>query len=388
MNLSTPRRVLAWTTLCASLGLGGPAPAAAQDEAPRSYALLIGLNEYLAEMESVPRLQFAVPDAEELGAELEKRNWSTRIVTDDEATRNRIVSELVRLAQQTRQQDTVLVYFAGHGVHDTTAGEHTYWLTYTASLARLAVEGIRLSHLLEYVDDIPAERKVLILDHCHSGKVENVAAAVGGPRDAETELQITRDLFPADEFVGSVQERFARGLVVLGSARDEAYEFPDLGHGVFTHGLLEALRDPDSDVDGNGKLSIAELSGRVKGALDAEAAARNITQVPIEIVTGHDLLTWDVLDAALAPGADGSRLRAFLTGLALEVDLDTCVKAMAFQAINRWESFEAQGVPLPAVDQAIVNEVRDSFDLGTNVDSLTKKQMIEDVVTELVEACG
>ena len=379
-------------TLLATVGVAltllvlGSAPVAlAQDDRPpQKHALVIGVNRYIAEIENVPQLQFAVPDAERIGEILDERGWDARRVTDEYATRDRIVRELSRLARETKQQDSVLIYFAGHGVVDKTGRDHTYWLTYTATWGSLAVHGIRLTHLLEYVQDIPASRKLVLLDHCHSGDVEKiigVAAGGGlspGSRAGVGELQVTRNLFPTDDFKKEVKGRFGEGLAILGAARNAAYEFEDLGHGMFTHGLIEALTKPGADTNKDNFLSLNEIWTHTKTKLQEITTQKGITQEPIDLVLGAGMLDWNVIDA---PGLAPDRIARDLEKVINEIDqtagLNIRVKAACFQAVGTWKDARLTGGEPPPADAQIVEELRGIGTLGTQISWTTKKNMLE-----------
>jgi uncharacterized caspase-like protein len=213
----------------------------------------------------VSKLFHAEQDAKAIVAVLEEQHFEDIVpLVGSLARRETIVAALAKLVQEAKPQDTVLIYFAGHGVKakwaERGSKSHSYWLSYDATLASLEVKGLRLEHVMDYVDDIPAGKKIVILDHCHSGTVElpkTVAGGGGGGggggRDAEGSLKIKRDLFLPNEFNGQVLSRVGdEGLLILGSATDAAYELPTLGHGLFTSVLLAAIGTKAADAPPDG----------------------------------------------------------------------------------------------------------------------------------------
>jgi hypothetical protein len=304
--------------------------------------------------------------------------WDVKPIAPREGTRSNIVKELARLAREAGPNDTVLIYFAGHGIRDPGPGSHTYWVTYDVSRELLQVEGIRLTHLLDYIDEIPAQRKMVILDHCYSGDVEIVTGDGGGPgadRAPEGGVQMVRKAFPVDDFRQRVEQNVPKGLVILGAAREEAYEFPDLEHGIFTWVFLKALKDPRTDADENGRLSVAELSGRVREELRALTTAKAIKQVPIEVVRGSDISSWEPFDAVVG-GAQA--LRSYVAALDLQTagGIDVTVQSRIFAAINRWDAARNAGLAPDPKDQKIVDLIHKLRDLEDSVDAETKSQML------------
>ncbi|HET8644837.1 MAG TPA: caspase family protein, partial [Vicinamibacteria bacterium] len=233
------KRALAAALLLAAL------PAAARAQTPRKHALLIGLNKYLRPI-SVPELRFAENDVNKLKSVLEKRGYEVTAVRSDEASRSRVIAELYRLATTVKDTDDFILYYAGHGVRNRLPSRKTYWLTYDADLEYLDVSGIRLQHLLDYVQDIRARRKLILLDHCFSGDIVVSPASAppappapgpgpGGPgeRGPEGSVNLSRGGFPLGEIRAQVQAS-GEGLVIITAARAGAIEVAGLDHGVFT----------------------------------------------------------------------------------------------------------------------------------------------------------
>jgi hypothetical protein len=363
--------------LALALFLAAAGGARAQDAvAGRKHAVVFGINGTSSPFAGIPTLGYAEKDALAMAELLGASGWDVARIPWREGTRARIVAELARLARETVAEDTVLLYFAGHGIRDPGPGEHTYWVTYQVSPRELPVEGIRLTHLLDYVDEIPAQRKLVILDHCYSGDVEIPVLGADGPgadRGPGDGVSVVRKAFPIDDVRSRVEESVQRGLVILGAAREEAYEFEDLGHGIYTWALLEALGDERTDSNGNGRIAITELIERIKGELETLAPAHPIRQVPIEIVRGSDLTSWEPFDAVVG-GAQA--LRQYVDELALQADVDLAVQGRVFAAINRWDAARRAGLPPDPKDQKVVDLVNKLRDLEDSVDAETKSQLL------------
>lgn len=266
----------------------------------KKYALLIGINKY-SSVDLIEReLRFARADAESLGQVLKERNWETTILVDASADRKRIIQELYRLAVLAQPSDKVLIYFAGHGVRDPRGSGKTYWVTTEATPSSLISDGIRLNHILEYVDEIGAQEKILLLDHCYAGDF-NVTAS-GGAGDSRNALgQGTvdineRDLFPSE--VESLEDINNNQLTIFAAARGPAYEDEAFGgHGMFTKAVLDVLQSPLSD--GNpkdGKISLGELWQNIKVSIQEMAELKDVPQRPISNATVNQL-EWHLFDA-------------------------------------------------------------------------------------------
>jgi formylglycine-generating enzyme required for sulfatase activity len=243
---SKPGHLFVFSVLCISV-LGGsllaegaeqgsPAQPQAAKEG-RRYALVIGINDY----ERLGTLDCARQDAEELARVLVERggfqrqrlrlvtdgqrpaglNWSSARFTD-------LLDGFRQFTSWPRPGDTLLIFFAGHGV---TIGNEAYLMPVDGFDEST---GLSLSWLRQLTAECKATTKVLILDACHSGKV------VRG--------------------VTGIAPSLAQGAatLVLASCADKEISYPEDGHGVFTAGLLQGLSGL-ADADKDGVITGAEL---------------------------------------------------------------------------------------------------------------------------------
>ncbi len=372
--------VLAFLTLPM---VGSVSPAVAQDEKPRNYAILIGVNSTM--LESAPKLQYAEKDALALAEELKSLGWTDPppvVIDTSNATRVRIIGELTRLARIAQPQDSVLIYFAGHGVRDTVVGKHTYWLTYNSDQSNLAVEGIRLSHLLDHVMDIPAAHKLVILDHCYSGDIvaappaaSAASAASGGGRDGVTVrpgLLVPRNLEP-EELAKEVKDHLSPALALLGAARGSAFEYADLGHGVFTWALLQALRTPGTDSDDDDSLSLDEIWRRTTSLLGAKALEKQIVQTPLQHLEGA-VLSWKLFPVR---ESSGNTLLDFVDEIDRNQTLQSTVRMVCIQAVRNWQARRQQELEPDPQDLLVVQELQGLRAAPPSMSWSIKKETLE-----------
>jgi filamentous hemagglutinin family protein len=183
-------------------------------------ALLIGINTY--EDPLIPALETARPDAIALGKQLQEHFAYTTVNTLADASRASIVLALRQLARESGPQDTVTVYFAGHGYLDETTGKG-YWIA-ADSDSRSPTGWLNNDDIARLLGEIPARQILLVSDSCFSG---SLLKGVLANRD------MTRD---------PVALLSKRSVVALSSGGDEpvADSGPD-GYSVFSGELMKAL---------------------------------------------------------------------------------------------------------------------------------------------------
>jgi WD40 repeat protein len=212
------------------------------------YILAVGINEY---KNPKLNLNYAKPDAESFGKIVNEQSSAlfnkVELVTlyDKDATRQRILNELDRMAGQVHQEDVFVLYYAGHG---SMVDNKFYFIPtensrlYDAST--LQKEGIEAAIIQEKLRNIRALKQLIVMDACQSG--------------GSVELLATRG---ATEEKAIAQLSRSTGIHVMASAGSEQFatEFTELGHGLFTYVLIKALEGAADGAPKDGKVTIYEL---------------------------------------------------------------------------------------------------------------------------------
>lgn len=264
-------------------------------ETPKRHALVVGINSYI---DPKLALQYAVADARAMNDVLADHGYDVVLIPDHEASRTRLIQELTKYALIVRPDDTFALFLAGHGMRNAVIDE-VYWLPYDANVTLPDINGIRLRHLFDYINDIHASRKIVILDHCYSGELTNDGGAVanGLSRNGSYgEPTTPRDAFPVAD-VESAITRASRGTFVVTAARGLAREDPQDGHGLMTWALLQAVRTNEADQPAiagkplDGALSIGELKRYLYAKVLEVSRTRGFKQQPITNLYGQDTST-------------------------------------------------------------------------------------------------
>lgn len=250
----------------------------------RLHLLAVGLNEY-----KNPKfnLNYCRPDVDAFADSFLKRSGTlftdvqVHKLYDADATGEAISAKMKEIAEVAAADDVFVFAFAGHGVMSEGGGDQdpefhmipydvTQMYGNDAMLAELALSG---SHLQQLAAAIPARKQLMVLDACQSGGVVE-SFAIRGAAEERALAQLAR----------------SSGMYVLASTRSEQFatEAEELGHGLFTFALLEAI-EGKGDANSDGKITVKEveawLNERVPELSEKHTGA---AQYPNSFARGQD----------------------------------------------------------------------------------------------------
>lgn len=223
------------------------------DVKPSLYALVIGINDY-----KNPKLQLnnAVADALLFGNTLKQSasglfdKVNLKMLTTAEATTNENIIRELKAMRSLNPDDLFVFYVASHGTVDE--GEY-YLITSNVGSTRtekLKSDAVSQTAFKELIANIPATKKMIIIDTCNAG-------ALGS---AIQTAMLTRGM--SEDTAMKVLSR-AVGSTVLSASTSiqEALEGYN-GHGLFTFVLAEGLQGK-ADKGRTGYVKTTELADYV-----------------------------------------------------------------------------------------------------------------------------
>ncbi|KYC35410.1 peptidase C14 [Scytonema hofmannii PCC 7110] len=222
------------------------------------WVFLVGVNHY--QDESLPSLRYPAIDCQGLAEALAKatRGFPKKevIIHHDFGTHpptlETVRRSLQQLISQTRYQDTVLLYFSGHGMLEQSTQQAVLCLSDT-NKDNLLTSGLSLQALLQILSASPAHQQLLCLDTCHSGDMVLVGSgAKGAIATDENSITKTLDITPQLQEVLRKRASQSKGFCALLSCDQgqQSWEFPELGHGLFTYYLMRGLLGEAADSQG------------------------------------------------------------------------------------------------------------------------------------------
>jgi formylglycine-generating enzyme required for sulfatase activity len=129
-------------------------------------ALIIGINDYKGA--KIPDLETPINDAKAIAKVLkEKYGFKVELLLDRNATKRAIFRGLRRLAKKTQPNDSVLIYFAGHGALDKTYDDG-WWIPADATGGD-PFTYLDNGEVQKAMKSMKARHVLLISDSCYSG---------------------------------------------------------------------------------------------------------------------------------------------------------------------------------------------------------------------------
>jgi hypothetical protein len=251
--------------------------------AARKLALVIGVSEYEDPM--LTPLAFARADAEGMSGVLAAPEYGgfddVRTVVGREATTSAgITQALERLLSVAGPEDTVLVYLSGHGTLDLDWQQQPdlFLASSDTRTDDLPKTGLRVRELQDLLGSSNARRKVLIIDACHHG--------AGKSKVAPETIARLRGLKGAGTPLLREPEQGFEAHLFASTFGLPALEDPVLGHGVYTHYLMEAMSAQAelADRDGDRLVSVSEAHDWARDQTIAHTAAVQVPRAEYKIV--------------------------------------------------------------------------------------------------------
>ena len=234
------------------------------------YAVIIAIANY-----QDPRLnlKYTVKDAQGIYDVLTDPKFGgvpkdhIQLLLDQEATTRNIKNKLgTWLPRQAKEEDTVMIYYSGHGAPEE---DRTYWVTYDADVNDLYSSALGNNEIHEMLNAIKSERVVTFLDSCYSAAT---VVRTNNTRSLPTEI-------PFENFAGK-----GRLVISASDGKQFSLELAEYGHGVFTYYLLKGLKgEADGKAGGppDGVIDVDEIWNYVKYQVTETARKAGNSQTPV-----------------------------------------------------------------------------------------------------------
>lgn len=289
----------------------------------KTYAVVVGIDNYLNP--NVPKLRYAVSDAnifaQALKQTLKVPDGQLFLLTSDspdDASHPRAVNIANRLAwlnSHVKREDTIIFYFAGHGI---TMDKQPYLLTEesdNSNTLTLGVSSLPGAALMDYLSKVKAANVWLVLDACRNS-ASREPSSLGDVSFTRTDVGQDRS---ATMFSCKIGER--------------SWESEEFKHGFYTYYLVAGLRE--KAVDDKGEINLQGLSDFVGSQVPVAVSKMGQKQTPWLSYGGGD--RWVLArglrpasgKAAVKPDAELAQYVAKLEMTQAELDRETARRVAA-----------------------------------------------------------
>ncbi len=215
------------------------------------YFIGIGIDQFV---QSKYNLKYSTKDIRDLANKLKEKY--TGIIIDTLFNENVTISNVKALKQkllQTNVNDKVIISYSGHGM---LSKDFDYYLsTYGVNFDKPEENGLPYDELESLLDSIPARKKLMLIDACHSGEVDKddlvalnatdtklikglkpVAYKKEGQLGLKNSFELMQSLF--------VNVGKSTGATIISAAAGTQFALEgvdNLPNGVFTYSILEAM---------------------------------------------------------------------------------------------------------------------------------------------------
>jgi len=222
----------------------------------------------------VYNLSYTDDDAVSMTSTLEGAGWEDVTLrclgdgnTGDDASvtpsKANLFADIEALAFSIGEDDTVLVYFSGHGTYDDDGT--VYFIPYggiedTDDAACDYSLCVTADELDAELAKLPTTKVIVILDTCYSGAFVNAGSGIDGlpadfgnwyGDDAQSAISAAFENF-GELLAANAEERGAPAPIYISAAGagESSMEESGYDHGIFTYYLLAAAEDADDNGDG------------------------------------------------------------------------------------------------------------------------------------------
>lgn len=249
------------------------------EESPNLFIATVGISKH---QQKKYDLEYADKDARDIANTFKQNEFFASVkaltLTNEEVVKDNL-HKLREFLAQAKINDVVILTIAGHGVLNTDFDY--FFATHNLDFDNPAVNGIPYEAIEQLLDGIPALRKLLFIDTCHSGELDKDDVEEKKEIDSEKgDIQFRNagvlaqlkenplGLQNTNELMRSLFTDLRRGTgatVISSSGGTElSIEGNKYENGLFTYCLLSGLTSGDADLNKDGAIFVSEIQRYVQ----------------------------------------------------------------------------------------------------------------------------
>ena len=248
---------------------------------PDLYVVTIGISLY---QDSRFNLTYAAKDALDVLNSFENHPYYGAVYSKSLLNEDVTIEQVEALKEFLKQadiNDQVLIFIAGHGLLDSKLDY--YYASHDMNFDQPGLRGISYEAIEDLLDGIKPLKKLLFMDTCHSGEVdedakreknssnENPLASNVNSRAVVVDDWVTEDeqlgLENTTELMRTMFADFRKGtgatVISAAGGLEYALESNEWKNGLFTYCLLKGMKSNAADSNGDGEIWLGELQNEV-----------------------------------------------------------------------------------------------------------------------------
>jgi uncharacterized caspase-like protein len=260
-----------------------------EKRAGRLFAVVIGISHYGKSDGQINDLRYADRDAQSVLDFLKTpagggvTDEDALLLLNDDATTQNIRHALFTFLTKPQEQDTVVIYIAGHGAPDPLDPQNLYLITADTKpddMGGTAFPMWQLQDVFERV--LKAKRVITLADTCHSYGFSGLRAGAGQKQ--------------ANNLINQYLERYAskgqRAVITASDISESSFEDAKWGdgHGVFTYFLLRGLQGA-ADRNHDGVVTAGELFAYLEQSVREATYGKQNPRAAVGISSGLPVST-------------------------------------------------------------------------------------------------
>ena len=269
-------------------------------EAPERnlYLVTIGTSIYKDDRYN---LTYAAKDGQDLAILMKENtegiyaNIYSKSLYNEQVTATNVIA-MNDFLQKSGPDDIVMVFVAGHGVLD--ANFDYYFGTHDMDFTNPSGKGLAYDRLEGILDGIKANKKILIMDTCHSGEIDKDDVFVledDSESDEEDDDLMFRSVGPelgeesratpsrvSSELFNDLRRGTGSTVISSAGGAEFAMESDKWKNGLFTYCMLLGLKDGNADINEDGEIMLLELQEYVVGKVTVLSHGKQVPNTRIK----------------------------------------------------------------------------------------------------------
>ena len=232
------------------------------------HAIVIGVANY---KHGSPLPGAVLNDARDVTAVLKGNEYcgyderNVHLLLDGDATLDRIRAALTSVARTSGPDDTVVIFFSGHGARlGDPADPESALLPVECEASKLGTTSLSEPEFSAALQRFAAQRLLVLIDACHSAGAGSFKGSSAGEPPA---------LGYSEKSLGRLAQGTGRVLIASSRASEKSLVFSSARNSVFTSHLLDALRG-QAWTRGDGLIRVFEIFNHISEMVNRQVPGR------------------------------------------------------------------------------------------------------------------